>query len=155
MITYKQVKKYLVDNNIVHKDMDDFQLTDNSNGNGPFISKWDVEKLGTQPSVETLGTVEDAEAWHTNTYLPSQIRDKAKAETTSNEPDKVGRRADMLVIFSAILTRSIKYNLLLDLLVTKNTITAEEAASLKVTQRTFDEVVASRQQLIDAGQAQI
>lgn len=58
----------------------DFELRDNSDGNGPFIARWDSVKLGAKPTKEALAAV-TVEALAAATARKDS--DKAKAELAS------------------------------------------------------------------------
>lgn len=55
----------------------DFVLQDNSDGNGPFIAKWDEAKLGSKPTKAELDAVSIVAD---KARLDAETSDKAKAE---------------------------------------------------------------------------
>lgn len=82
-------------------------------------------------------------------------REIAKAEVASNAPAIIGRRADMLTIYYAIIGTRQRFNALVAKLAEKGTITEDEAAGLVAPLRALEEVIASRQAAIDAGSSEV
>ncbi|HED38726.1 MAG TPA: hypothetical protein ENI76_10870 [Ignavibacteria bacterium] len=56
----------------------DFQLQDNSDGNGPFIKSWDKVKLGAKPTTQELNALDSDVSFAT--YITSQINKASRPE---------------------------------------------------------------------------
>jgi hypothetical protein len=73
---YKKITKYLLDNNINIKNVNHaIRLTDLSDGNGPFIEKWDDEIVGLErPKKDDLDLIE------IDAILLQEAKDSKKTE---------------------------------------------------------------------------
>ena len=97
MITIWKVRALLADRGIAPDRENDFQLQDNSDGEGPFIAKWIISKLGPKPSeadLDTFKTQADAlqaeAAKNPNDELASAISEAIKDEPPGSPVRKLG-----------------------------------------------------------------
>ena len=81
-----KIKFYLEDQGKVFKDEElNFSLRDNSDGNGAFLHKWNVDGVA-EPTDEQLSAFEtQADNWEANLPNPADLKASAKAKLMAGE----------------------------------------------------------------------